>query len=204
MKTVDSIQRMSTLSKITKKEGKSIGLVPTMGYLHDGHMSLVRASKKHNDVTVMSIFVNPLQFGQNEDLEKYPRDLKRDEDLARNAGVDILFYPSASQMYPEGFSTYVDVAGLSEGLCGAKRPGHFRGVATVVAKLFCIVRPDIAYFGQKDAQQAAIVKTMASDLNMGVEVKVMPIVRHDDGLAMSSRNIYLSDAERGEAAVLYD
>jgi len=203
VKTVDNISRMSTLVKMLKKEAKSVGFVPTMGYLHEGHMSLVNAAKKHTDVVVMSIFVNPLQFGPKEDLEKYPRDLKRDEETARAAGVDILFYPSVKDMYPEGYATYVDVKGLSEVLCGASRPGHFRGVATVVAKLFGIVKPAIAYFGQKDAQQAIIIKKMVEDLNMDVEVKLMPVVREKDGLAKSSRNIYLSESERRDASVLY-
>lgn len=203
MKTIESISRMSTFSKIVKKEGKSIGLVPTMGALHEGHLSLARTAKKHTDVVVMSIFVNPIQFGQSEDLDKYPRDFKRDEELARLAGVDVIFYPSANQMYPEGFSTYVDVEGLTGTLCGASRPGHFRGVTTVVMKLFAIVKPDVAYFGQKDAQQAIVIKKMVDDLDLDVDVKVLPVVREKDGLAMSSRNVYLSTDERKEAAVLY-
>ncbi|MFA6320831.1 MAG: pantoate--beta-alanine ligase [Candidatus Omnitrophota bacterium] len=204
MKVVDTIPRMSTLVKIFKKEGKSISLIPTMGYLHEGHLSLARAARKHTDVVIMSIFVNPIQFGPKEDLEKYPRDMKRDEQLATSAGVDVIFHPSAGDMYPEGYSTYVDVAGLTEKLCGASRPGHFKGVTTVVAKLFHITRPDIAYFGQKDAQQAIVMKKMVEDLNMGVEIKIMPIVRENDGLAMSSRNIYLSATERKDALVLYE
>jgi pantoate--beta-alanine ligase len=203
LKLVDSIARMSTLSRMFRKEGKAIGFVPTMGYLHDGHLSLVRAARKHTDVVVMSVFVNPLQFGPKEDFERYPRDLKRDENLASSAGVDIIFCPSAKEMYPEGYSTYVNVEGLSETMCGSSRPGHFRGVATAVAKLFGIVRPDIAYFGQKDAQQAAIIRRMVRDLNMGIEIKVMPIVREKDGLAMSSRNTYLSESERSDAAVIH-
>ena len=203
MKTIESISRMSTFSKIVKKEGKSIGLVPTMGALHEGHLSLARTAKKHADVVVMSIFVNPIQFGQSEDLDKYPRDFKRDEELARLVGVDVIFYPSASQMYPEGFSTYVDVEGLTDTLCGASRPGHFRGVTTVVMKLFAIVKPDVAYFGQKDAQQAIVINKMVNDLDLDVDVKVLPVVREKDGLAMSSRNVYLSTDERKEAAVLY-
>ena len=203
MKTIESISRMSTFSKIVKKEGKSIGLVPTMGALHEGHLSLARTAKKHTDVVVMSIFVNPIQFGQSEDLDKYPRDFKRDEELARLAGVDVIFYPSANQMYPEGFSTYVDVEGLTGTLCGASRPGHFRGVTTVVMKLFAIVKPDVAYFGQKDAQQAIVIKKMVDDLDLDIDVKVLPVVREKDGLAMSSRNVYLSTDERKEAAVLY-
>jgi pantoate--beta-alanine ligase len=194
---------MSTLARMLKKEGKSIGFVPTMGCLHEGHLSLVRAAKKHTDVVVMSIFVNPLQFGPKEDFERYPRDFKHDERLASDAGVDVIFYPSVKEMYPEGYATYVNVERLTDGLCGASRPGHFRGVATVVAKLLGIVRPDVAYFGQKDAQQAAVIKKMAQDLNMGVEIKVVPIVREKDGLAMSSRNVFLSEAERRDALVLH-
>jgi len=203
VKTIENISRMSTFVKIMKKEGKSIGLVPTMGYLHEGHLSLVKAAKKHTDVVVMSVFINPLQFGPKEDFEKYPRDLKHDEEMAREAGVDVIFYPSLKDIYPEGYATYVTVEKLTGNLCGESRPGHFRGVATIVTKLFNIVRPDVAYFGQKDMQQALIIKKMASDLNMDIEVKIIPIVRDDDGLAMSSRNIYLSDAERKDAVVLH-
>ena len=202
MKLVDNIQRMSMLSKILKKEGKSIGFVPTMGYLHDGHMSLARAARQHTDVVVISIFVNPAQFGPGEDLEKYPKDLKRDEEIAGLAGADVLFCPSVSEMYPEGYATYVNVERLTETLCGKSRPEHFKSVATVVAKLFGIIKPDIAYFGQKDAQQAAVIKKMAEDLNMDVEIKVLPITREKDGLAMSSRNIYLSAVERKDAVCL--
>jgi pantoate--beta-alanine ligase len=203
VKTIENISRMSTFVKMMKKEGKSIGLVPTMGYLHEGHMSLVRAAKKHTDVVVMSIFINPLQFGPNEDFEKYPRDLKRDEEMAREAGVDVIFYPSLKDMYPEDYATYVYVDKLTGNLCGESRPGHFKGVATVVTKLLNIVRPEVAYFGQKDMQQAMMIRKMASDLNMDTEVKIMPIVREKDGLAMSSRNMYLSGAERSDAAILY-
>ena len=202
MKVVDTIPRMSTLVKIFKKEGKSISLVPTMGYLHEGHLSLVRAARKHTDVVIMSIFVNPIQFGPKEDFEKYPRDLKRDEQLATSAGADIIFNPSVKDIYPAGYSTYVNVENLTDTLCGSSRPGHFKGVTTVVAKLFEIVRPDIAYFGQKDAQQAIIIKKMADDLNMGIEIKIMPIIREPDGLAMSSRNVHLSEEERKDALVL--
>jgi pantoate--beta-alanine ligase len=194
---------MSTFVKMMKKEGKSIGFVPTMGYLHEGHMSLVKAAKKHTDVVVMSIFVNPAQFGPKEDFEKYPRDLKRDEELAREASVDVIFYPSVKDIYPESYSTYVTVDRLADTLCGASRPGHFKGVTTIVTKLFNIVKPDVAYFGQKDMQQALILKKMAQDLNMDVDVKIMPIVREKDGLAMSSRNIYLSAQQRQDATILY-
>lgn len=203
MKLLDNIQKMSTQIRIMKKEGKTIGFVPTMGYLHEGHLSLVRAAKKHTDVVVVSIFVNPLQFGPNEDLDKYPRNLKRDEELARLAGADVIFYPSAKDMYPDGYSTFVFVEGLTDTLCGASRPGHFKGVATVVAKLFGIVKPDIAYFGQKDAQQAIVIKKMVEELNMGIDIKVMPTVREEDGLAMSSRNAYLSESERQDARILH-
>jgi pantoate--beta-alanine ligase len=203
MKTIDNIPRMVTFSRMVKKEGKTIGLVPTMGYLHEGHLSLARSAKRLNDVVIMSIFVNPIQFGPNEDLDSYPRDLQRDEDLAATAGVDVIFYPSVKEMYPEGFATYVNVEGLTEKLCGARRPGHFKGVTTVVAKLFGIVKPDMAYFGQKDAQQAIAIKKMAEDLNMDVGIKVLPVVREKDGLAMSSRNKYLSGDERNDASVLY-
>lgn len=203
MKTIENISRMSTFVKMMKKEGKSIGFVPTMGYLHEGHMSLVKAAKKHTDVVVMSIFVNPMQFGPKEDFEKYPKDLRHDEVLARDAGVDVIFYPSLKDMYPEGYATYVTVEKLTDTLCGESRPGHFKGVATVVTKLFNIIRPDVAYFGQKDMQQALMIKKMAFDLNMGIDVKIMPIVREKDGLAMSSRNIYLSEPERKDAVILY-
>ena len=202
MKTVENISRMSTFVKIMKKENKSIGFVPTMGYLHEGHLSLVRVAKKHTDVVVMSIFINPIQFGPAEDFKKYPRDLRRDEGLAGEAGVDVIFYPSLEDMYPEGYATYVTVEKLTDTLCGESRPGHFKGVATVVTKLFNIVRPDIAYFGQKDMQQALMIKKMAQDLNMGIDIKVMSIVREKDGLAMSSRNMYLQDQERKDAVVL--
>ena len=203
MKTIENIPRMTTFSKMMKKEGKAIGFVPTMGYLREGHLSLARTAKKHTDIVVMSIFVNPAQFGANEDFESYPRDLNHDEELARTAGVDVIFYPSAKDMYPAGYATYVNVEGLTDVLCGRSRPGHFKGVTTVVAKLFCIVKPDVAYFGQKDAQQAIVIKKMAEDLNMDVEIKIMPIVRDKDGLAMSSRNSYLNESERKDAVVLY-
>ena len=194
---------MLTLVKMMKKENKSIGFVPTMGYLHEGHMSLVKVARKHTDVAVMSIFVNPTQFSPKEDFEKYPRDLRRDEELAREAGVDVVFYPAAKDMYPEGYATYVTVDRLTTTLCGESRPGHFKGVATIVTKLFNIVKPDVAYFGQKDMQQALMIKKMAQDLNMDVDVKIMPIVREKDGLAMSSRNMYLSADQRKDALVLY-
>ena len=202
MKVIDNIQRMSMLSKILRKEGKTIGFVPTMGYLHDGHMNLVRTARQHTDVVVISIFLNPAQFGPGEDLEKYPKDPRHDEEMAGLAGADILFCPSVTEMYPKGYATYINVERLTETLCGRSRPGHFRGVATVVAKLFGIIKPDIAYFGQKDAQQASVIKKMVEDLNMDLDIKVLPTAREKDGLAMSSRNVYLSAAERKEAVCL--
>lgn len=202
MKVVDTIQRMSMLSKILKKESKTIGFVPTMGYLHDGHLSLIKTAKQHTDVAVVSIFVNPKQFLPGEDFDKYPRDLTRDEEMARLAGADVLFNPSSVDMYPEGYTTYVDVEHLTNTLCGSSRPGHFRGVATIVTKLFNIVKPDIAYLGQKDAQQSIIIKKMVCDLNMDIEIKVLPTIREKDGLAMSSRNVNLSEKERKDALCL--
>lgn len=194
---------MQSLSKKIRKEGKTISFVPTMGYLHEGHLSLIRQAGKDGDILVLSIFVNPTQFGAGEDPKRYPRDLERDRKLAGKEGVDILFVPSSKEMYPEGYHTFIEVEKLSEPLCGRSRPGHFRGVATVVAKLFNIINPHIAYFGQKDAQQAVIIKRMVNDLNMEVKIKVLPIVREKDGLALSSRNEYLSPEERRAAPVLY-
>jgi pantoate--beta-alanine ligase len=203
MRLIRSIKKMYEFSKKAHLEGKTIGFVPTMGYLHQGHLSLIRKARKENDIVVVSIFVNPIQFGPKEDFKKYPRDLKRDMNLAKQVGTDVIFYPDAKDMYPEGFKTYVNVEELSEKLCGKFRPGHFKGVATVVTKLFNIVCPDIAYFGQKDAQQAIIIKRMVADLNIPVKIKVLPIVREKDGLAMSSRNTYLNEKERKDALVLY-
>jgi pantoate--beta-alanine ligase len=174
-----------------------------MGALHPGHLSLIRASRKENDLVVVSIFVNPVQFGPREDFKKYPRTLIKDAQLCRKEKVDVIFYPSVKQMYPPGFKTYIEVKGLSQLLCGKSRPGHFKGVATVVAKLFNIVVPDVAYFGQKDAQQSVIIKRVAGDLNLPVRIEVMPIIREKDGLALSSRNVYLDAKERESATVLY-
>ncbi|WP_457627193.1 pantoate--beta-alanine ligase [Persephonella sp.] len=199
---ITDISRMKETVKSLKKEGKSIGFVPTMGYLHEGHVSLIRCSRKDNDITVVSIFVNPIQFGKNEDLDRYPRDLERDIEICKREGVDYLFYPDVRQMYPEGYSTYVVVEGLTEGLCGAFRPGHFKGVTTVVMKLFNIVQPDRAYFGKKDYQQYVVIKKMVEDLNMDVQIIGCPIIREEDGLAMSSRNKYLSPEERESALSL--
>ncbi len=184
-------------------QAKSIGFVPTMGALHEGHMSLVRTARAENDIVVASVFVNPLQFGPSEDFSLYPRDFEGDAQELRNAGVDILFSPDAPLMYPKGFATSIAVEGLSERLCGAYRPGHFRGVATVVTKLLNITNPQRAYFGQKDFQQTVIIRRVVKDLDMAVEIVVCPTVREEDGLAMSSRNRYLSEAERKAAAVIY-
>lgn len=203
MRVIRSIKQMLAYVKQVKRRGKTVGFVPTMGYLHEGHLSLARQARKDCDVVLMSIFVNPIQFGPKEDFEKYPRDLSRDRRLAESAGVDVIFYPLAEKMYPEDYLTYVDVEKMTTLLCGRSRPGHFRGVTTVVAKLFNILQPDIAYFGQKDAQQAIVIQKMVEDLNMPLKIKVMPIVRESDGLAMSSRNAYLNEKERRDATILY-
>ena len=197
-----TVQEMRSLSRTAHAEGKTIALVPTMGYLHDGHASLMREGRKRADILVASIFVNPAQFGAGEDLDAYPRDLERDTAIAAEAGVDIIFAPKVSDMYPVGFQTWVDVDRLTLPLCGASRPGHFRGVTTVVAKLFNIVRPDVALFGRKDYQQLAVIRRMSADLNMGIDIVGMPIIRENDGLAMSSRNSYLSPSERTAALCL--
>ncbi len=194
---------MRAASRAARREGKRVGLVPTMGALHEGHISLVRAARSQCDVVAASIFVNPLQFGPNEDLAKYPRNFERDCELLEQQHVDFLFAPSVEEMYPAGAVTYVDVEGISDKLCGKSRPGHFRGVATVVAKLFHIVEPDVAFFGQKDAAQVAIIRRMVSDLKFPIEIAVCPIVREPDGLAMSSRNAYLNLEERKAALALY-
>jgi len=186
-----------------KKRKKTIGLVPTMGFLHEGHASLIRKARKDTGCVIVSIFINPAQFGPGEDFKKYPRNLKKDLDLCEKEGADIIFVPEAREMYPDGYSTHVNVEGITEKLCGISRPGHFRGVTTVVTKLFNITMPDIAYFGQKDCQQAIVIKKMALDLNMDVDIKVMPVVRGKNGLAMSSRNVYLGEDERVQAASLY-
>jgi pantoate--beta-alanine ligase len=202
MITVTTVGEMKSLGRKWKSEGRAVGLVPTMGYLHEGHLSLVRESKKRTGVTVASIFVNPAQFGPGEDFNKYPRDLVKDSTFLESGGADCLFYPDAADIYPPGFRTYVEVHGLQDRLCGKSRPGHFRGVATVVLKLFNIVSPELAFFGAKDAQQVLIIKRMAADLNLDVEVVTCPIVRKPDGLALSSRNTYLSPDERRAAVVL--
>ena len=203
MKICHSIDEMRAASRAARRDGKSLGLVPTMGALHEGHLSLVRAAKAQCDLVAASIFVNPLQFGPNEDLAKYPRTFDRDRELFQQEGVDFIFAPSVEEMYPAGAVTYVTVEGLSDKLCGRSRPGHFRGVTTVVAKLFNIVEPDRAFFGQKDAAQSTIIRRMVRDLNIPVQVVVCPIVREPDGLAMSSRNAYLDAQQRESARVLY-
>ncbi len=202
MKTIIKIDAMKSAVKALKSKGEIIGFVPTMGYLHEGHLSLVRESIKKADCTVISIFVNPTQFGPTEDFKDYPRDMKRDSEILEKEGVTYLFVPEAEEMFPEGYKTYVEVHGLQERLCGRSRPGHFRGVCTVVLKLFNIVNPDISFFGQKDAQQAAILKKMIQDLNLGVKIEVLPVIREADGLALSSRNAYLKPEERKSALVL--
>ena len=194
---------MLAASRSLRAAGNRLGLVPTMGALHEGHLSLVRAAKSQCDAVAVSIFVNPTQFGPNEDFAKYPRTFDRDRDLLRQEGVDVLFAPSTEEMYPAGACTWVTVEGMSDRLCGRSRPGHFRGVTTVVAKLFHIVEPDLAFFGQKDAAQAAIIRRMVRDLNLPVEIVVCPIVREPSGLAMSSRNAYLTTEQRQSALVLY-
>ena len=200
MEIIRSIQAMKRWSKAQKREGRRIGFVPTMGYLHEGHLALVKRARTSNDVVVASIYVNPLQFGPKEDLARYPRDFEGDRDKLLEASVDILFYPSPDEMVPQGFQTTVDVADLSLPLCGAHRPGHFRGVATVVAALFNIVGPDQAFFGEKDYQQLQVVRRLVKDLHMPLEVVSLPTVRHEDGLAMSSRNVYLDEEARRKAA----
>ena len=185
-----------------KKKGKTVTLVPTMGFLHRGHLSLMEEAKKLGDIVVVSIFVNPTQFAPNEDLEKYPRDFKGDEEKCKNVGVDIIFYPTPENMYPDMYQTYIDVLNVTKNLCGASRPLHFRGVTTVVAKLFNIVLPDFAFFGEKDFQQLVVIKRMVEDLNFPVKVIGCPIVREEDGLAMSSRNKYLNAEERKSALCL--
>ena len=205
MKICDTIDAMCAARRVNAGygTGKRFGLVPTMGALHEGHLSLVRAAKAQCDEVAVSLFVNPLQFGPGEDLAKYPRDLARDRELLEKEGVDFLFSPAVEEMYPPGGVTYVTVEGLSDKLCGASRPGHFRGVTTVVSKLFHIVEPDLAFFGQKDAAQVAIIKRMVRDQNIPVQVVTCPIVREPDGLAMSSRNVYLDPQQRKFALVLY-
>ncbi len=202
MQIIKSAEETRNIVKEWKKQGLKVALVPTMGYLHEGHKSLIERAAKENDKVVVSIFVNPMQFGPNEDLDAYPRDLERDSEICRKGGVDIIFHPEVEEMYGKDFQAYVDMNVLPEKLCGASRPVHFRGVQTVVSKLFHIIPAQRAYFGQKDAQQLAIIRRMVIDLNFDIEIIGCPIVREEDGLAKSSRNTYLSEDERQQATVL--
>ena len=204
MEIINRRQRMTSVArKIRREQDKTIGLVPTMGALHEGHLSLVREARRMCDVVVVSVFVNPAQFGPGEDFEKYPRDLTKDTALLTDYNVDYIFAPTVDEIYPKGFSTYVTVEGLSEQLEGSSRPGHFRGVATVVTILLNTVRPDFAFFGQKDAQQALVIKRLVKDLAFDTEIVVLPTVREDSGLAISSRNLYLTGEEQQAATVIH-
>jgi pantoate--beta-alanine ligase len=203
MKLIKTIDEMRAFRKATRQSGKRLALIPTMGALHEGHLSLVRAAREKSVVAVVSIFVNPTQFGPNEDFTKYPRNLESDSKMLEREPVDVIFAPSVDDMYPAGAVTWVAVEGMSDRLCGKSRPGHFRGVTTVVSKLFHIIEPDAAFFGQKDAAQAAIIRRMVRDLNMPVSIEICPIIRESDGLALSSRNGYLSLEERKSALILH-
>jgi len=203
MKVIRTIRELREELWIQRSHGQRLSLVPTMGYFHEGHLSLMDLARERSDFMVVSLYVNPTQFGPNEDLARYPRDFIRDERLARERGTDVLFYPDNQEIYPDSFCTYVVPEKLANVLCGRSRPTHFRGVTTIVAKLFNIVQPDLAVFGRKDAQQAIIIKRMVSDLNFPIEIVVAPIVRESDGLAMSSRNTYLTPAERHQAPVIF-
>lgn len=203
MKIIRSVTEMKNFSLTYQKSGKTVGLVPTMGALHKGHLSLIDIAKSECDLTVMSIFVNPTQFGPAEDFQKYPRTFDADCEMAQEAGCDIIFAPGDKEMYPSGYNTYVSVENITDRLCGASRPGHFRGVATVVLKFFNIIMPQTAVFGLKDAQQVIVIKRMIHDLNLSIKIKAAPIIREADGLAMSSRNVYLTSDERREVPVIY-
>jgi len=203
MKIIKKINIMQQIAREYRSKKIKVGFVPTMGYLHQGHISLIKAARKENNIVIISIFVNPAQFSPGEDFDKYPRDLKRDVSIAEKEGVDIIFHPCPEAMYPENFSTYVVEESLTRVFCGVSRPGHFRGVTTVVAKLFNILIPNVAYFGQKDMQQAIIINRMIRDLNIPVKIRILSIVRDKDGLALSSRNKYLNFEERKEALILY-
>lgn len=203
MKIVSTVEEVRAEVKKWREEGLTVGLVPTMGYLHEGHKSLIDKAVEQNDKVVVSVFVNPIQFGPTEDLATYPRDLQRDSVLCENAGADLIFHPEKEDMYFDDFCTYIDMENLTKGLCGKTRPTHFRGVCTVVGKLFNIVQPDRAYFGQKDAQQLAVIRRMVRDLNFNLEIIGCPIIREEDGLAKSSRNTYLSPEERQAATILH-
>lgn len=203
MKILNSIKDVRAEIKQARKNSKSIGLVPTMGYLHEGHLSLVKRAREENNIVIVSIFVNPTQFGPDEDYVAYPRDIERDSRLVEGEGADIVFAPEVNEMYPDGCSTYVKVEGnITKKLCGASRPGHFKGVTTIVTKLFNIITPDRAYFGQKDAQQVAVIEKMVKDLCFDIEIVPCPIIREEDGLAKSSRNMYLNEKERKAATIL--
>jgi len=203
VKFIEDISDMHNLAAQLRQEGRTIGFVPTMGAFHKGHLSLIEYAKKEADAVIVSIFVNPAQFGPKEDLNQYPRDMEGDKDKTRSAGADILLVPTPYQIYPEGFRTYVSVEGLSDIMCGQARPGHFRGVATVVLKLLNIVKPHKSFFGQKDYQQTVIIRRMVKDLSVDADIVVLPTVREADGLAMSSRNQYLKNSDRQAAAVIY-
>ncbi|HTW90758.1 MAG TPA: pantoate--beta-alanine ligase [bacterium] len=202
MRVVKSVAAMQRIARDLKRRGR-IGLVPTMGYLHEGHLRLVRAARRQSDFVVVSIFVNPMQFGPKEDYRRYPRDFGRDRRLLQSAGADFIFCPGVEEMYPDGFATFVEVERLGEGLCGKSRPGHFRGVTTVVTKLFNTVLPDVAVFGAKDAQQAFVIRRMTRDLGFQTRIEILPTARESDGLAMSSRNVYLTPVQRAEAPALH-
>ena len=203
MEIIKEIEVMNKKAEEWRKNGKIIAFVPTMGYFHEGHLSLFRIARKKGDILVVSIFINPIQFGPTEDFKSYPRDLERDKSLAEKEKVDVLFVPSEKDMYPEGYQTFVEVTKLTNHLCGLSRPGHFKGVTTVVAKLFNIVKPHIAFFGFKDYQQYLVIKRMVKDLNFSIEIVGCPIVREPDGLAMSSRNTYLTPEQRKSALSLF-
>jgi pantoate--beta-alanine ligase len=202
MEIINTVKTMQVFSEKKRREGLTIAFVPTMGYLHDGHLALIREAKKNGDCTVVSIYVNPTQFGPNEDLSKYPRNFDRDSQLCGKEGVDVVFFPPDHEMYPPHYQTYVEVGEVTQNLCGLARPGHFRGVASVCAKLFNMVKPHVAVFGMKDYQQLVVIRTMVRDLNMDLEIKGMQTIREPDGLAMSSRNIYLKPEERESALSL--
>ena len=204
MLVCETIAQVRDFVKNQRNSGSVVGFVPTMGYLHRGHMALIESARNQCDVVVASIFVNPLQFGPKEDYAQYPRDFDRDSRMLEEYGVDLLFCPTVEEMFPAGFCTHVGVSDLTEGLCGRSRPGHFQGVATVVTKFFNIVLPDLAYFGQKDAQQVLVIKKMVEDLNMPLGIVAVPIIREEDGLAMSSRNVYLSPKQRDQAPLIFE
>lgn len=202
MRVIEDLKELKQFVKEQKKLGKSIGLVPTMGYLHEGHQALMKKAREENDVVIVSDFVNPIQFGPNEDYDAYPRNLEHDIEKSSEQGVDILFVPSVEDMYPNNYATYINVEGLTDNLCGAQRPGHFRGVCTVVLKLFNITKANRAYFGKKDIQQLMIIRRMVKDLDLDIEIIPLPIIRENDGLAKSSRNKYLSSEQRKDALSL--